>query len=120
MIVDETHHPPYSPIITSFLSSPRGSRVCMLSNVLKTKPRIQISWSPTKHSIPIIGVSATFSRYDGLALGSVFDRNVCHLDFLDMIECQWSYIRPDSAFIHTDMIFVAGYTTRNSRASRQT
>jgi ATP-dependent helicase IRC3 len=41
------------------------------------------------HTIPIIGFSATFSRHDGLALGSVFERIVYHRDFLEMIEEQW-------------------------------
>jgi len=41
------------------------------------------------HSIPIIGFSATFSRHDGLALGSVFQRIVYHRDFLEMIKEQW-------------------------------
>lgn len=41
------------------------------------------------HSIPILGFSATFSRHDGLALGSVFERIVYHRDFLEMIKEQW-------------------------------
>ena len=41
------------------------------------------------HNIPIIGFSATFSRHDGLALGSVFERIVYHQDFLQMIKDQW-------------------------------
>ena len=41
------------------------------------------------HNIPIIGFSATFSRHDGLALGSVFERIVYHRDFLEMIKEQW-------------------------------
>jgi ATP-dependent helicase IRC3 len=44
------------------------------------------------HTIPIIGFSATFSRHDGLALGSVFERIVYHRDFLEMIKEQWSDI----------------------------
>jgi len=41
------------------------------------------------HTIPVIGFSATFSRHDGLALGSVFERIVYHRDFLEMIKNQW-------------------------------
>lgn len=41
------------------------------------------------HEIPIIGFSATFSRHDGLALASVFQRIVYHRDFLEMIKEQW-------------------------------
>jgi ATP-dependent helicase IRC3 len=40
-------------------------------------------------AIPLIGVSATFSRHDGLALGSVFEEIVYHNDFLAMIKEQW-------------------------------
>lgn len=47
------------------------------------------------HSIPIIGFSATFSRHDGLALGSVFEKIVYHRDFLEMIKEQWqAYLCP--------------------------
>jgi ATP-dependent helicase IRC3 len=46
--------------------------------------------APTlNHIIPIVGFSATFSRHDGLALGSVFQRIVYHRDFLEMIKEQW-------------------------------
>lgn len=41
------------------------------------------------HRIPIVGFSATFSRHDGLALGSIFERIVYHRDFLEMIKEQW-------------------------------
>ena len=44
---------------------------------------------PNLNPIPIIGFSATFSRHDGLALGSVFQRIVYHRDFLEMIKEQW-------------------------------
>lgn len=38
---------------------------------------------------PIIGFSATFSRHDGLSLGSVFDEIVFHRDVLDLIDEDW-------------------------------
>ena len=41
------------------------------------------------YKIPILGFSATFSRHDGLALGSVFEKLVYHEDFLQMIKDQW-------------------------------
>lgn len=41
------------------------------------------------YNVPIIGFSATFSRHDGLALGSVFEKIVYHRDFLEMIKEQW-------------------------------
>ncbi|KAH8723702.1 P-loop containing nucleoside triphosphate hydrolase protein [Phaeosphaeriaceae sp. PMI808] len=37
----------------------------------------------------LVGVSATFSRFDGLALGSVIDHIVYHRDYVDMIEENW-------------------------------
>lgn len=42
-----------------------------------------------QEAVPIFGFSATFSRHDGLALGSVFERIVYHRDFLDMIREEW-------------------------------
>lgn len=44
---------------------------------------------PKSSGVPIIGFSATFSRHDGKALGTVFDRIVYHRDFLEMIKEQW-------------------------------
>ena len=41
------------------------------------------------HLVPILGFSATFSRHDGLALGSVFEEIVYHKDFLEMIKDEW-------------------------------
>ena len=41
------------------------------------------------HKIPIFGFSATFSRHDGLSLGSVFQEIVYHRDFLEMIQEEW-------------------------------
>ncbi|KAK3390397.1 P-loop containing nucleoside triphosphate hydrolase protein [Podospora didyma] len=37
----------------------------------------------------LVGVSATFSRFDGLRLGSAIDEIVYHKDFVDMIGEQW-------------------------------
>lgn len=47
------------------------------------------SQPPTSSGVPIVGFSATFSRHDGLALGSVFERVVYHRDFLEMIDEKW-------------------------------
>lgn len=52
-------------------------------------PDLEFNPPTLPHKIPIIGFSATFSRHDGLALGSVFERIVYHRDFLDMIKEQW-------------------------------
>ena len=37
----------------------------------------------------LVGVSATFSRFDGLRLGSVIDHIVYHKDYVDMIGEKW-------------------------------
>ncbi|KAF2127669.1 P-loop containing nucleoside triphosphate hydrolase protein [Dothidotthia symphoricarpi CBS 119687] len=37
----------------------------------------------------LVGVSATFSRFDGKRLGSVIDHIVYHRDYVDMIEENW-------------------------------
>jgi ATP-dependent helicase IRC3 len=37
----------------------------------------------------LVGVSATFSRFDGKKLGSVIDHIVYHRDYVDMIEENW-------------------------------
>lgn len=50
--------------------------------------------APMTHKIPILGFSATFSRHDGLALGSVFEQIVYHQDFLQMIKDQWCVQTP--------------------------
>ncbi|KAJ4354209.1 putative ATP-dependent helicase IRC3 [Didymosphaeria variabile] len=43
-----------------------------------------------KVSVPaLVGVSATFSRFDGRKLGTVIDHIVYHRDYVDMIEENW-------------------------------
>ena len=37
----------------------------------------------------LVGVSATFSRFDGLRLGAAIDEIVYHRDYVDMIEEKW-------------------------------
>lgn len=45
---------------------------------------------PEETRVPaLIGVSATFSRFDGRALGQVIDRIVYHKDYVDMIGEKW-------------------------------
>ncbi|EPQ60619.1 P-loop containing nucleoside triphosphate hydrolase protein [Gloeophyllum trabeum ATCC 11539] len=79
IVVDEAHHaasPSYRNILSHFapaIKSPDG--------VIKSQVH--------PHTIPIIGFSATFSRHDGLALGSVFERIVYHRSFLEMMKEQW-------------------------------
>ncbi|PVH97129.1 DEAD/DEAH box helicase-like protein [Periconia macrospinosa] len=44
----------------------------------------------TSTQVPaLVGVSATFSRFDGRRLGTVIDHIVYHRDYLDMIEENW-------------------------------
>ncbi|KAK2461954.1 hypothetical protein APHAL10511_006417 [Amanita phalloides] len=79
VIVDEAHHaaaPSYRRLLSYFDSDIKAPEPPFVS-------------PPVKHKIPIIGFSATFSRHDGLALGSVFERLVYHRDFLEMIKEQW-------------------------------
>lgn len=80
MIVDEAHHaaaPSFRKILAHFDSAIVHPDAGFI-------PPQDIT-----HGIPIIGFSATFSRHDGLALGSVFQRIVYHRDFLEMIKEQW-------------------------------
>ncbi|KAI9512926.1 P-loop containing nucleoside triphosphate hydrolase protein [Russula earlei] len=79
VVVDEAHHaaaPSYRRILSFF-----HPEVQCPEN--RTHPRT------AQDAVPIFGFSATFSRHDGLALGSVFERIVYHRDFLDMIKEQW-------------------------------
>ncbi|KAJ3551331.1 hypothetical protein NM688_g4763 [Phlebia brevispora] len=79
IIVDEAHHaaaPSYRRILSRFSDAVRSPD--------KTLPPPVLT-----HKIPILGFSATFSRHDGLALGSVFEQIVYHQDFLQMIKDQW-------------------------------
>src|SRR5271154_6173362 len=39
----------------------------------------------------LVGVSATFSRFDGLRLGAAIDHIVYHKDYIDMIGEKWLY-----------------------------
>ena len=103
IIVDEAHHaaaPSYRHILSRFNSNIKG-----LHAVKGTEEEAaNLTAAPTNCNVPIIGFSATFSRHDGLALGSVFDRIVYHRDFLDMIREEWSYSYPDAPFAHADTI----------------
>ncbi|KAH0334703.1 DEAD/DEAH box helicase-like protein, partial [Aureobasidium melanogenum] len=44
---------------------------------------------PNNQCPALVGVSATFSRHDGLRLGAAIDQIVYHKDYLDMIEGEW-------------------------------
>ncbi|KAG9314319.1 P-loop containing nucleoside triphosphate hydrolase protein [Chiua virens] len=79
IIVDEAHH----------AAAPSYRRILSHFNVDIKNPDPTFVPPSIPHSIPIVGFSATFSRHDGLALGSVFENIVYHRDFLDMIKEQW-------------------------------
>ncbi|KAF8306196.1 P-loop containing nucleoside triphosphate hydrolase protein [Clavulina sp. PMI_390] len=81
IIVDEAHHaaaPSYRKILSHF-------DPVIVADDRSAGP----STPPTSSGIPIVGFSATFSRHDGLALGSVFERIVYHRDFTEMIDEKW-------------------------------
>ncbi|KAJ5918645.1 ATP-dependent helicase IRC3 [Penicillium verhagenii] len=44
---------------------------------------------PTPNTPVLVGVSATFARFDGLKLGAAIDHIVYHKDYVDMIEDNW-------------------------------
>ncbi|KAG5724657.1 putative ATP-dependent helicase IRC3 [Termitomyces sp. T112] len=79
IIIDEAHHaaaPSYRRLLSYFDANIQNPDSTFKPPVLP-------------HKIPVIGFSATFSRHDGLALGSVFERIVYHRDFLQMIKEEW-------------------------------
>jgi ATP-dependent helicase IRC3 len=91
IIVDEAHHaaaPSYRHILSHFNSSIKSPHSI---KGIEDKA-VNSTVAPTNPVVPIIGFSATFSRHDGLALGSVFDQIVYHRDFLDMIKEAWQVI----------------------------
>ncbi|MCJ1240176.1 hypothetical protein MMC14_008176 [Varicellaria rhodocarpa] len=45
--------------------------------------------TPTDLSPALVGVSATFSRYDGVKIGAAIDYIVYHKDYVDMIGDKW-------------------------------
>ncbi|TEB35208.1 P-loop containing nucleoside triphosphate hydrolase protein [Coprinellus micaceus] len=79
VIIDEAHHaaaPSYRKLLSHFHPEIRHP-----------DPKYALPVEPKP--IPVIGFSATFSRHDGLALGSVFERIVYHRDVLQMIDEDW-------------------------------
>ncbi|KAG8925440.1 hypothetical protein FRC02_009683 [Tulasnella sp. 418] len=81
VIVDEAHHsisPSYIEILSRFNSS-----------IIPIGQNIASATTEKIHSVPIVGVSATFSRHDGRALGQVFEHIVYHKEVHDMINGKW-------------------------------
>lgn len=79
VVVDEAHH----------AAAPSYRRILSFFHPAIPSPESDSHAPPIRDAVPIFGFSATFSRHDGLALGSVFERIVYHRDFLDMIKEQW-------------------------------
>ena len=75
VLVDEAHHivaPSYLQVLQHFGLYP-GSKE-----------------SPSPQEGPaLVGVSATFSRLDGVSLGAAIDHIVYHKDYIDMIDYKW-------------------------------
>lgn len=76
VIVDEAHHST-SAFYRAVLAHFHGG--VALPDAETKKP----------HAVPIIGFSATFSRHDGMALGTVYEEIVYHKDFLAMMDEKW-------------------------------
>lgn len=79
IVVDEAHH----------AAAPSYRRILSFFHPEIHCPENYTCARPAQEAVPIFGFSATFSRHDGLALGSVFERIVYHRDFLDMIKEEW-------------------------------
>lgn len=69
VLVDEAHH----------IVAPGYMKVLAYFGLDKKRPE-----TPA-----LVGVSATFSRFDGLRLGAAIDQIVYHRDYVDMIEGGW-------------------------------
>lgn len=74
LLVDEAHH----IVATRYLDVLKHFRLDEESQKI-----------PNNQCPALVGVSATFSRHDGLRLGAAIDQIVYHKDYLDMIEGEW-------------------------------
>lgn len=74
LLVDEAHH----IVATRYLDVLKHFRLDEESQKI-----------PNNECPALVGVSATFSRHDGLRLGAAIDQIVYHKDYLDMIEGEW-------------------------------
>ncbi|KAK5944509.1 putative ATP-dependent helicase IRC3 [Knufia obscura] len=77
VLVDEAHHivaPGYLEVLEHFGLD---------------QPVVPGTTSPQAVGPALVGVSATFSRFDGLRLGTVIDHIVYHKDYVDMIGEKW-------------------------------
>jgi ATP-dependent helicase IRC3 len=110
IVVDEAHHAAAPSCVRRSMSPPslhtflrRYRRLLSHFDPNIKNPDPEFNPPALLHKIPIIGFSATFSRHDGLALGSVFERIVYHRDFVEMIKEQWCAFS-SHAFLFSDVI----------------
>jgi ATP-dependent helicase IRC3 len=107
--VDEAHHAAAPSFVSNSICTLeeltfhcRYRRLLSRFHTAIKHPEASVEPLKLRHAIPIIGFSATFSRHDGLALGSVFERIVYHRDFLEMIKEQWyAHFVPFRDFNHS-------------------
>jgi ATP-dependent helicase IRC3 len=82
ILVDEAHHivaPQYLQLLEHFGLRHREEQAIRDESVHNEK-----------HGGPVlVGVSATFARFDGIKLGSAIDHIVYHRDYVDMIRTGW-------------------------------
>ena len=71
VLVDESHH----IVASSFMQTLKHFRL--------------LKGDVTEDSPALVGVSATFSRFDGLRLSDAIDHIVYHKDYVDMMEEKW-------------------------------
>ena len=87
VLIDEAHHivaPGYLEVLEHFgLYKPQGINVTSADEVV-AEPMSIAPDSPA-----LVGVSATFSRFDGMRLGTAIDHIVYHKDYVDMIGEKW-------------------------------
>lgn len=76
VLVDEAHH----VVAQRYLDA--------LAHFGLDKKNEDLSSEPQSHAA-LVGVSATLSRHDGIALGAAIDHIVYHKDYLDMIDANW-------------------------------
>lgn len=75
---------------------------------------------PPTHTCPaLVGVSATFSRLDGVSLGAAIDHIVYHKDYVDMIDEKWlSGVKFTTVESHADLSHVKRSATTGDFQSR--
>ncbi|UZJ56303.1 hypothetical protein CBS101457_005623 [Exobasidium rhododendri] len=88
VIVDEAHHAAsksWRVVLNHFDDRiwVEGEESSHAADSTSTSTSLKTNTHP---NVPIIGFSATFSRHDGLSLGSVFEEIVFHKDILDLID----------------------------------